>query len=150
MDNTLNRAVVNKVQDLSEQLETVKSMTSFEPKWSDPAPIDSIRIGKGLGVYRIIYKPEEETKSIGQGVVAQRRTRHKGVFKNGGKDIISLSGATSSSQTGQKMFAYDNNLDNWWMEFCFIPQKALCAEYEKLLQKNEEPEFNMLSMGGNN
>ena len=150
MDIIFNRAVVNKVQKISEQLENIKSMSSFEPKWSDPAPIDSIKISEGLGVYLIIYKPTEETMSIGQGNVTHRRTRHKSVYKNNGKDVVSPNGHVSPSQTAKKMFAYDDNIDNWWMQYCHISHKALCAEYEKLLQENEEPEFNLLSMGGNN
>ena len=161
MDKIFNRAVVNKVQATAEQLEQIKSMANFEPEWSIPGPFDSVIITGGcketdgvkhwtLGVYRIIYKPTGETMSIGQGNVTHRRTRHKSVYKNNGKDVVSPNGHVSPSQTAKKMFAYDDNIDNWWMQYCHISHKALCAEYEKLLQENEEPEFNLLSMGGNN
>ena len=155
MDIIFNRTVVNKVQEMSEQLENIKSMSSFEPKWSVPGPFATVKIGKGpggtvLGVYRIIYKSTGETMSIGQGRVFGRRTRHKSVFLNGGEDVVSPNGHVSPSQTAKKMFIYDSNIDNWLFQFCFIPNKQLCSEYEKLLQENEEPEFNLLSMGGNN
>ena len=150
MDIIFNRTVVNKVQEMSEQLENTKNLSSFEPKWSVPGPFATTKIGMGLGVYRIIYKPSGETMSIGQGKVTGRRGRHKGVFLNGGEDVVSLNGHVSPSQTAKKMFIYDSNIDNWLFQFCFIPNKQLCSEYEKLLQENEEPEFNLLSMGGNN
>ena len=150
MDIIFNKAVVNKVQEITEQLEVIKGMSSFEPKWSNIEPITTIKIGNGLGVYRIIYKPSGDTMSIGQGVVSSRRTRHKSVFLNGGKDVVSPNGHISPSQTAKKMFLYDSNIDNWLFTYCFIPHKQLCSEYEKLLQENEEPEFNLLSMGGNN
>ncbi len=150
MDRIFNRAVVDKVQEMSEQLERIKNLSCFEPEWSNIEPITTVKIGNGLGVYRIIYKPSGETMSIGQGVVSQRRTRHKIVFLNNGKDVVSPNGHISPSQTAKKMFLYDSNIDNWLFQFCFIPHKQLCSEYEKALQKEEEPEFNLLSMGGNN
>ena len=148
MDIIFNRAVVNKVQKISEQLENIKSMSSFEPKWSDPAPIDSIKISEGLGVYRIIYKPTGMTMYIGQGWVFVRRSKHKRVFLNSGKAIIHPSGSVTDSPAGRKMFEYDTDIDNWLFQFCFIPSKQLCCEYEKGLQEDEEPEFNDQSMAG--
>ena len=161
MDKIFNRAVVNKVQATAEQLEQIKSMADFEPEWSIPGPFDSVIITGGckeaggvkhwtLGVYRIIYKPTGETMSIGQGMVTSRRTRHKRIFRNKGKAIISPGGAIEGSQPAQKMFAHDPNIDNWLFQYCFIPSKQLCSEYEKLLQENEEPEFNDLCQGGCN
>ena len=149
MNKIFQRSVVNKVQEISEQLENIKSMSAFEPKWTKPLPIDSGKVRDGLGVYRIIYKPTQETMSIGQGNVGNRKCRHKGVFKNNGKDMVSPNGHVSPSQTGKKMFVYDDNIDNWLFQYCLIPEKVLCSEYEKLLQENEEPEFNLLFMGGN-
>ena len=150
MDRIFNRAVIDKVQEMSEQLERIKNLSCFEPEWSNIEPITTAKIGMGLGVYRIIYKPSGETMSIGQGNVTHRRGRHKSVFLNGGKDVVSPNGHISPSQTAKKMFLYDSNIDNWLFQFCFIPHKQLCSEYEKVLQEEEEPEFNLLSMGGNN
>ena len=152
MDKSYQKAVNEKLQQLSESVGRIKELSNVEPTWSTPLQIDSTHKGitSVVGVYRIIYKPTMETMSIGQGNVGARRGRHTGVFKNKGKDLIHPSGATSGSQTGQKMYRYDTNLDNWMFSFCDVGEKTLASEYENQLQIIEEPEFNNLSMGGNN
>ena len=67
--------------------------------------------------------------SIGQGHVGQRKSRHLGVFRNGGVDMISPNGHVSPSQTGKKMFAFDSNIDNWHFSYCLVPNKSICKNY---------------------
>ena len=71
-------------------------------------------------------------------------------LENGGADMISPNGHVSPSQTGKKMFAFDANIDNWYFSYCLVPNKSICAEYEFQLQTEMEPQFNELSMAGNN
>ena len=140
-------AAVLRLQELSEQTAEVKNFVEYEPNWSYAGPLESVRIGKGTGVYRIIYKPSGKTLSIGQGNLEERRQRHKSVFLNNGEDVVSPAGHVSPSQTAKKMFRYDTNLNNWYFSFCFIV-KSLCETYEKILVKDEKPEFNLIHMAG--
>tara|TARA_Y100000310_G_scaffold258082_1_gene266362 strand:+ start:43 stop:501 length:459 start_codon:yes stop_codon:yes gene_type:complete len=152
MDKSYQRAVNEKIQSLSETIGRIKELSNIEPVWSEPKYIDSTHkgISGAVGVYRIIYKPTMETMSIGQGNVGNRKDRHLQVFRNDGKDKIAPGGSTSGSVTAQKMYKYDTNLDNWLFSFCDVGEKILASEYENQLQIVEEPEFNNLSMGGNN
>ena len=151
MTNNYALATTNVIQALSEEIARLKGRSMVEPEWSKPALITEPSEGiRGVGVYRIIYKPTLTTMSIGQGNVSARKARHKGVFLNKGKDIISKGGATSPSITGQKMYQYDPDINNWLFSFCVVGNKKVAVEYEELLQLTEEPEFNELSMGGIN
>jgi|TARA_B110000263_G_C14974797_1_gene358767 hypothetical protein len=151
MKNLYTLAITNVIQNLSEEIGGLKSGSMVEPEWSIPALITEMSKGiKGIGVYRIIYKPTLITMSVGQGNISARKGRHKAVFLNKGKDIVSKSGATSPSVTGQKMYQYDTNINNWLFSFCVVGNKKVAVQYEKLLQEIEEPEFNILSMGGIN
>ena len=97
MNDLFKATVALKLQELSEQTAEVKCLVDYEPNWSYAGPLESVRIGKGTGVYRIIYEPSGETLSIGQGVLEQRRQRHKSVFLNGGEDVVSPNIKISSS-----------------------------------------------------
>ena len=44
MDIIFNRAVVNKVQESTAQLEQMKAMANFEPEWSIIGPIGSMKV----------------------------------------------------------------------------------------------------------
>ena len=48
------------------------------------------------------------------------------------------------------MYRYDSNIDNWMFSWCDAKSKAIASEYERLLQQVENPNFNNVSMGGNN
>ena len=75
-------AAVLRLQELSEQTAEVKNFVEYEPNWSYAGPLESVRIGKGTGVYRIIYKPSGKTLSIGQGNLEERRQRHNNKIQN--------------------------------------------------------------------
>ena len=147
MNDLFKATVALKLQELSEQTAEVKCLVDYEPNWSYAGPLESVRIGKGTGVYRIIYKPSGETLSIGQGVLEQRRQRHKSVFLNGGEDVVSPNGHVSPSQTAKKMYRHDTNLDNWYFSYCLIVE-SLCGAYEKALVEKEKPLFNLIHMAG--
>ena len=148
--DAFSRSVLKQIEELSAKLESTRNMVGFEPEWSEAVPIEKAKVKGGLGVYRMIYGPTKEVMSIGQGHVGQRKSRHLGVFRNGGVDMISPNVLVSPSQTGKKMFAFDSNIDNWHFSYCLVPNKSICAEYELQLQTEMEPQFNELSMAGNN
>ena len=162
-DKIFQKTVMEKMLSLTEERAEVKNLLNHSPEWSEPKPIDTNQKfggeskGRIKGVYKIIYKPFYEGEDgtpyvmyIGQGNVSSRRNRHKSVFKNKGKDIVSPNGHVSPSQAGKKMYIFDDNIDNWLFSYCNIGVKSLCSEYEKALQKEEEPEFNNSSMSGCN
>ena len=148
--DAFSRSVLKQIEELSAKLESTRNMVGFVPEWSEAVPIEKAKVKGGLGVYRMIYGPTKEVMSIGQGHVGQRKSRHLGVFRNGGVDMVSPNGHVSPSQTGKKMFAFDSNIDNWYFSYCLVPNKSICAEYELQLQFEFEPQFNELSMAGNN
>lgn len=152
MDKIFTKAILSQLEYHNRQISKMEEMIGNDPVWSEPTPITERQIGISgkLGVYRIIYKPTMETVSIGQGHVSTRKARHLSVFRNGGKDVVSSSGATSGSQTAQKMYKFDSNLDNWLFSWCDVGDKTVSSSYEHLLQLNEEPLFNDLKMAGNN
>ena len=148
--DAFSRSVLKQIEELSAKLESTRNMVGFEPEWSEAVPIEKAKVKGGLGVYRMIYGPTKEVMSIGQGHVGQRKSRHLGVFRNGGVDMISPNGHVSPSQTGKKMLAFDSNIDNWDFSYWLVPNKSICEEYELQLQTEMEPQFNELSMAGNN
>ena len=135
------------------------SLMKNSPQWSKPKPLfkkkhrkkvfESFGIPTGtIGVYRIIYKPTNETMSIGCGSIGSRLSRHRSVFLNKGKDISHKSGTTSGSATGGHMYKYDRKRSNWLFSWCDIGNKGLSEQYEVGLQEHEKPPFNKLSMAG--
>ena len=158
-DKILQDILIEQIQSLTEETAKVKNLLNFIPEWSEPKPIDTNQKfgGKIKGVYKIIYKPFYEAEDgspyvmyIGQGNVNQRWGRHKSVFKNKGKDVVSPNGHVSPSQAGKKMYIFDDDIDNWLFSYCNIGVKSLCSKYEEALQNEENPEFNNSSMNGCN
>ena len=88
---------INKIlQKLSTDIDDIKELSNNTPEWTKPHLITEtspkskgVSVWKGIGVYRIIYKPTMEVMSIGCGNVGSRKNRHKSVFLNGGETIIS-------------------------------------------------------------
>ena len=160
-DKLFQDIVIEQIQSLTEETTKVKNKVNFTPEWSEPKPIDTNQKfggqskGRIKGVYKIIYKPFYEdglpcVMYVGQGNVSQRCSRHKHVFKNNGKDLVSPNGHVSASQAGKKMYIFDDDIDNWLFSYCNIGVKSLCSKYEEALVKEEEPEFNNSSMSGCN
>jgi len=146
-----NNAIENKREQLKKSLKQLDRLEKVKPVWSVVQQMDKASVPtKTIGVYKIIYKPNGKVMSIGQGNVSGRRTRHLSVFKNKGRDIIHSGGSTSGSVVGQKMYRYDDNLNNWLFSFCDCKEKTLASQFEYELQHQILPEFNGLHMGGNN
>ena len=152
-DIILQRARENLIKRLTEQTTKIESLRYFKAEWSNLISFASGRVTsqhqgvKALGVYCIVYKIDEEVKYIGQGVMSQRRSQHKRVFLNGGKPVL-MANSSLDSDVARKMYDYDSNIDNWLFQFCCIPNKLVCAEYEKLYQEDLNPEFNNQKMAG--
>jgi len=159
MDIIYQEAINNKIQYHSEQVGRIKELSNREPEWSEPRKLFKKKYGKirfeplgvptdTIGVYRIIYKPTDETMSIGCGIIQSRLCRHRTVFLNKGKDYLSPGGSSNGSATGGHMYKYDTHRKNWMFSWCSISNKSLGREYENLLIKTEKPLFNKEFMGG--
>ena len=148
MNNILIKSILNKIEEETKELESLKGMVSKNYEWSETKPITEVSVPTSrIGVYKIIHE-EYGVMYIGQGNVGQRKSRHLGVFRNDGKDIVSSGGHVSPSQAGKKMYAFDNNIDNWYFTYIILDNKKVSTEYETLLTNLEEPQFNNLSMSG--
>tara|TARA_Y100000361_G_C10958976_1_gene237792 strand:+ start:47 stop:520 length:474 start_codon:yes stop_codon:yes gene_type:complete len=147
---------INKIlQKLSTDIDDIKELSNNTPEWTKPHLITEtspkskgVSVWKGIGVYRIIYKPTMEVMSIGCGNVGSRKNRHKSVFLNGGETIISKNGSPSGSMTGIHMFKHDTDINNWLFQWTQIGNKPLSEYYELLLQETENPLFNSPHMAG--
>ncbi len=161
MDNILAEAIANKIEEESKEIEKLKQMISNSYEWTEPASITDrlsgmaktiakdnkrVKTYMATGVYKIIHK-DYGTMYIGQGVIANRKSRHLLIFKNKGQ-TINFENSTSDSQAGRKMYAFDDNIDNWLFSYIILDNKKVCTEYETLLTKIEEPEFNDQKMAG--
>ena len=121
-----NNAIEKKREQLKKSLKQLDRLEEVKPVWSVVQQMDKASVPtKTIGVYKIIYKPNGKVMSIGQGNVSGRRTRHLSVFKNKGRDIIHSGGSTSGSVVGQKMYRYDDNLNNWLFSFCDCKEKNI-------------------------
>ena len=148
-DKLFKKAVVDKIEKLAKQLAEAKLLVNHNPKWSTPEKYTECSVPQGIGVYKISHA-DLGIAYIGQGNVNNRKYRHLSVFKNDGKDIVSINGHVSPSQAGKKMYAYDSNLENWFFSYCITGNKDVAVEYEKLLTEDIEPAFNNLAMSGVN
>ena len=152
-DLIFQRARENLIKRLTEQTTKIESLRYFKSEWSDLIPFATGRVTsqqqgvKTTGVYCIVYKPDEDIKYVGQGKVAQRRSQHKRIFLNKGQPIL-MANSSLDSDVARKMYEHDSNIDNWLFQFCCIPNKLVCAEYEKLYQEDLDPEFNNQKMAG--
>jgi len=161
------KAVSNKVESISKDLENAKALAGQEPTWSIPDKIANKSKGirtnfinsYGIGVYKIYHKDllEDDIPSyIGQGNVSDRKATHLYVFRNKGKAELSekalmiFNNSKTKSHVACKMHDYDPEIDNWYFSFCTIGNKSVAGEYEDLLIKSQEPEFNSLFMSGVN
>tara|TARA_R110000744_G_scaffold157576_1_gene273427 strand:+ start:209 stop:691 length:483 start_codon:yes stop_codon:yes gene_type:complete len=159
MDKIYQEAVNSRIQHHSEEIGRIKEIGNRVPVWSDKKYLFDKKRGKTkftpmgvptgtIGVYRIIYEPTMETLSIGCGIVANRLSRHRLVFLNGGVDVPNPGGTTNGSATGGHMYKYDTHRKNWLFTWCSIGNKSLAEEVEDLLIKLERPPFNKEWMGG--
>lgn len=119
-------------------------------KWSEPKGFDEVEngISNVIGCYKVIYKPTGEVKSIGQGRVGNRKSRHKSIFLNDGQDILHENGSTSGSKCGREMYKFDPNINNWMFSWCDTKYSEVAKQYENDLIEFYTPEFNSLQMAG--
>ena len=139
-DKIFNRALVNQIKKAERQIQNLESeFVGFMPEWSDPVSLGydgrtqekgGLSVTKKIGVYGLIYEPTEEIMYIGQGIINDRKSTHKLIFKNKGKVIEHPGGTRTDSPAGRKLFDYDPDIDNWLFQYCLIPNKQLCAEYK--------------------
>ena len=68
--------------------------------------------------------------------------------RNGGQTLISKNGKPSGSVTGQKMYQFDSNENNWDFSLLAVGSKFLSCFIEEDLQAKYRPVFNADHMGG--
>ena len=161
MNKIYQKAIDNRIQYHSKQINEIKKLNDSKPVWSEPRKLFKRKHGKSrfepfgvptgtLGVYRIIYEPSGETMYVGRGVgISGRLSRHRMVFLNKGKDVINPGGTSLPSAVGQHMYKFDTHRKNWLFSWCSIGNISLSKEYEDLSIKFEKPLFSSEYHGGN-
>lgn len=152
--NAVSTALNSTIQKLKEQLQATTEIAnnvlwkkmSFKPNGKHTG----LKIK--TGVYKITHTPTQKVMYIGQGNVLNRRSAHNQVFKNKGETVIfkDASGKVTSSidsPAGRKMFAFDNNIENWEFHICSAP-KHIAQQLEEQLHAIYEPEFCDPKMSG--
>ena len=148
MRETITKLKNKVLKDLAKQMQEVR-MVSPKLKWTQPKPRNQAHKGTGsIGVYKIIHRPSNKVMSIGQGNIGARKARHLGVFRNNGQTLISKNGKPSGSVTGQKMYEFDSNEDNWDFSLLAVGSKLLSCFIEESEQERLQPAFNASHMGG--
>ena len=165
MEDIYSRAVANIIDNLQKSIDNIKTNAKVLPPWSKPEPFKESLTGatSKMGVYKIFHCDRDANEleawqtgyelddltlmSIGCGIIANRKGRHKAIFLNDGKPTTSAVSA-SSSQTATKMYNHDPNLDNWYFSWCDVGNKELSHEYESVLIHQLKPKFNDISMAG--
>jgi hypothetical protein len=100
--------MVWKIKRLAENREDLVERMKFNGPYSfNMAGIQA------TGVYFVVHKDTKEVAYVGQGKVNGRISRIKSVMRNGGRTIISASGAASGHQGATKMYQIDPKLSNW-------------------------------------
>lgn len=152
MKKIYNQVIEAKLLELKLEIQRIKSISKNVPKWTSPVPIQSSHSGgisAAIGVYKIIYAPTGQVMSIGQGIIGKRKDRHMQIFRNKGQSVFNkLSGASSGSQTGNKMYKFDANIDNWLFSWCNCGNKNIASHLEARLIAKYKPEFNLQTMAG--
>ena len=109
---------------------------------------------KQIGLYKIIYN--KEVKYVGMGNVNCRKAIHCQIFRNKGKAYISdRKGTSTDSPCARKMFALDENLENWRISYLVMDNSidrsvadAVMKEAEKMLVEKLKPPFCLNYMVG--
>jgi len=152
--NAVSTALNSTIQKLQEQLQAITEIANnvFWRKMSFKLSGERTGLKIKTGVYKIIHSPTQKVMYIGQGNVLNRRSTHNQVFKNNGQTVIfkNASGKVTSSTdspAGRKMFAFDNNIENWEFHFCSAP-KHIAQQLEEQLHAIYQPEFCDPKMSG--
>ena len=133
-----------------EYLSNLQKISSEEPTWTKPQPINTRIEGTGCnGVYKIYHRDDlEKPKAIGQGNIGGRKSRYMQVLNNRGIAKDHAGGSSSSCVVATKMYKKDSNTDHWFFSFCEIENKLLREQYETDLIEDENPDFNAKHMAG--
>jgi hypothetical protein len=154
--NAVSTALNSTIQKLKEQLQATKEIANNVIWIKFPFKADNKRInlnlGTATGVYKIIHIPTGKVMYVGQGTALKRRYNHKAIFLNNGepkvyKDANGNVTSSNDSPAGRKMFAFDNNIENWEFHVCTAP-KHIAQQIEEQLHKLYEPEFCDPKMSG--
>ena len=150
--NAVATALESTIQKLKEQLQATKQIAVVWKKFPFIANGEPTGLQIKTGVYKIIHIPTGKVMYIGQGNVLNRRTAHLTVFKNSGEPMVyedANGNVTSSydSPAGRKMFAFDNNIENWEFHVCTCP-KHIAQQLEEQLHTLYAPEFCDPKMSG--
>jgi hypothetical protein len=148
MRETITKQINKGMKILEKQMKEIQKVDSVL-EWTKAKCINQVHKGTGaIGVYKIIHRPSNKVMSIGQGNIGARKARHLGVFRNDGQTLISKNGKPSGSVTGQKMFEFDSNENNWDFSLLAVGSKFLSCFIEEDLQAKLRPAFNADHMGG--
>jgi len=148
MRETITKIKNKGMKILEKQLKEIQKVDSIL-EWTQAKCINQVHKGTGaIGVYKIIHRPSNKVMSIGQGNIGARKARHLGVFRNDGQTLISKNGKPSGSVTGQKMYQFDSNENNWDFSLLAVGSKFLSCFIEEDLQAKLRPAFNADHMGG--
>lgn len=148
MRENINKLKNEFVKGIKKQLKDAINVDSVL-EWTKAKCINQVHKGTGaIGVYKIIHRPSNKVMSIGQGNIGARKARHLGVFRNKGQTLISKNGKPSGSVTGQKMYEFDPNENNWDFSLLAVGNKGFSCLIEQDLQSRLRPAFNADHMGG--
>jgi len=148
MRENITKTYLRAVKQVTKQMQEIKKVPR-NLMWTNAKCINQVHKGTGaIGVYKIIHRPSNKVMSIGQGNIGARKARHLGVFRNDGQTLISKNGKPSGSVTGQKMFEFDSNENNWDFSLLAVGSKFLSCFIEEDLQAKLRPAFNADHMGG--
>lgn len=134
-------------------MSTVDKLT-FSPYVSLSTNMGMSRNIRGLYRIRHVSNPHI-VLYYGEGKITPRICRHRDVYNNGGRDMITEN-SSSGSQVAKKMYEHDSSsIDNWQYSYarvdldCHIDLlKTIMEIYENLLVERDQPVYNDKSMTG--
>ncbi len=103
--------------------------------WHPKQPIDNSIGGKHIGLYRISHN--DEVMYVGMGNLNNRRARHILVFENKGKADVSKNGHSSDSAVAKKMYNYDKDINNWFIEYMTLDGEIDRSVADGVMKKME-------------
>ena len=115
--------------------------------WSETQPISLTIPSKLKGIYNIRHA-NKKIYYLGMGNINMRRHRHHRVFMNSGKALVSENGRSSDSPCANKMYSFDNDVENWYIDYLVLDENihkkvkdAVMKRMEEILSENFHPEF---------
>jgi hypothetical protein len=107
-------------------------------EYSEIKPITTVLPGKILGVYMMVYLPENKIYYVGNGRIKARINRAKKIFDNLGK--ILLHPKSASDHCGaRKAYKKDSELSNWGITYVEISNRDLREQVEIDLVETIKP-----------